>query len=417
MNGKYRSTKFSCFTGYVSQAITVNLAPLLFVIFSDTFRLSLAFIAILPLLTFLIQILIDFAAIWFIEKFNFRFLSFLSQFTSFLGLLLLALLPSVMDPAAAIIIAILVYSSGSALAEVILSPLIDALDREGSGTPMTFLHSFYSWGQVLVILVTTFILKAIGGSHWNVLPLLWAVVPLVNTVLFLRVPMPRVQTHDNEHGITRMLLTPSFIIAFILMICAGATEQVMAQWASLFAEVGLGVSKVIGDVAGPCLFAFMMGIGRTLHGFFGEKLDMKKLLMTLSAFTVLCYGVTIFAPVPFIALVGCGLSGIGVSIMWPGMLNMCSDDYPGAGASMFALLALGGDIGCSVGPYLSGIVSDAVTGAEFTPDVSASLGLLPEQLGLRAGFLAAVIFPLFMFIGTFLLNREVSHAKIKRLRK
>ena len=411
MNRKYKNTKISCFTGYVTQAITVNLAPLLFVIFSETFRLSLSFIALLPLLTFLIQIIIDFAAIWFIEKFNFRCLCFLSQFTSFSGLLMLGILPGIMNPAAAIIIAILVYSSGSALAEVVLSPLIDALDREGSGTPMTFLHSFYSWGQVIVILITTLVLKLIGGGHWNMLPVMWSIVPLINCILFMKVQMPAVQTHDNEHGILKMLLTPTFIIAFLLMICAGAAEQVMAQWASMFAEVGLGVSKVIGDIAGPCLFAFMMGIGRTCHGLFGEKLDMKKLLMVLSLFTVLCYGITVFSPNPFLSLIGCAMCGIGVCIMWPGMLKMCSDDYPGAGASMFALLALGGDIGCSVGPYLSGIVSDAVAAADFTPDISASLGLLPEQFGLRAGFLAATVFPIVMFIGTFLLSREVSHIK------
>ena len=407
MQSKYIVTKLSCFTGYVSQAITVNLAPLLFVIFSESFKLSLSFIALIPLLTFLIQIVIDAAAVWFIEKVNFRLLCFLSQFMSFSGLILLSFLPGVWDPAAGIIVSILVYSSGSALAEVILSPLIDAIGREEDGsTAMTFLHSFYSWGQAIVIVVTTLVLKITGSTHWEILPLMWALIPLFNSIAFCKVRMPVVDSHDSEHGISKMLFRPSFIIAIFLMICAGATEQVMAQWTSLFAEVGLGVSKVTGDIIGPCMFAVMMGIGRTLHGLFGKKLDIKKLLMILSAFTVACYLMTIFARIPFMSLVGCGLSGLGVSIMWPGLLTMCSDDHRGGGALMFAFLALGGDIGCSVGPYLSGSVSDMIINSKSLSLLGEELGLLPEQFGLRAGFFASLIFPVMMFFGVWLLKKE-----------
>lgn len=411
MLNKYRATRLTCYSGYVTQAITVNLAPLLFVIFQQKFTLSLAYIALIPLITFLIQIIIDGAAIFFVEKLTYRTLAVSSQVTSFLGLVLLSVLPTLMDPSWGIIIAILIYSSGSALAEVVMSPLAESLPREeGEKSSMTILHSFYSWGQAGVILVSTLLIRLLGNDLWFLLPLIGAVIPFVNTLMFLRVPMPETATHDSEHMVWKMLLKPSFVAAFVLMICAGAAEQVMAQWASLFAETGLGVSKVVGDIVGPCFFAVLMGVGRTGHGLFGERYSMKKLLFILSGFTALCYLITVFAPVPFVSLLGCGLCGLGVSIMWPGMLALCAKSYPGAGASMFAVLALGGDIGCSVGPYLSGLVSDAVSGSSNIASLCERFSLASDQLGLRAGFLAAIIFPLIMLVGVIFLkeNKEVT---------
>ncbi len=408
----YKGTRLSCYTGYVSQAITVNLAPLLFVIFQEKFHLSLAFIAIIPLITFLIQILIDSVSILFVEKASYRFLALSSQLTSFAGLIMLSFLPDIIDPRLGIIISILVYSSGSALAELVLSPLVDSLPaEEGSGSSMTFLHSFYSWGQAAVILLTTLILKIVGADLWELLPLMWAAIPFINTVAFMKVPMPEMSVRDPDSLPGKSLVNPAFFLAFLIMICAGATEQVMAQWASLFAESGLGVSKVVGDIVGPCSFAVLMALGRMLHGLYGGKLDMKKLLMFLSGFTIICYLITVFSSAPIVSLIGCGLSGIGVSIMWPGMLALCSGKYPGAGASMFAVLALGGDIGCSVGPYLSGSVSDMVSANSFFSDMARTLGLLPEQLGLRAGFLVSVIFPLVMLLGISLIRNEDIHSK------
>jgi MFS family permease len=215
---------------------------------------------------------------------------------------------------------------------------------------------------------------------------------------------------DHKHDGVKLFRYKYFALAFLLMICSGASEQAMAQWASMFCETGLGVTKVVGDILGPCLFAVMMGIGRTAHGLFGGKLNMEKLLFVLSAFTIGCYLVTVFVPVPFVSLLGCGLCGIGVSVMWPGMLALCASKYPTAGASMFAILALGGDIGCSVGPWLTGTVSDAVVNlVNHSSDIFKNLldrGFTPDQLGLRAGFLSAVIFPLMMLIGVVLLSKS-----------
>lgn len=408
----YKKARLACYTGYVTQAIVVNLAPLLFVIFQKDFNFSLSFIAAITLITFLIQMGIDIAAIYFVEKTSYRTLAVSSQLTACIGLVLLAFLPRIMIPEIGILIAVFVYSTGSGLCEVVLSPLIEALPAGGgeNRSSMTLMHSFYAWGQAGVILITTVVLRLIGDGLWWWLPLIWALIPLFNTFAFMRVPLADMTVHEEGSGILGMLRRPEFLVVILLMICSGAAEQAMAQWASMFCETGLGVTKVVGDILGPCLFAVMMGIGRTAHGLFGGKLNMEKLLFVLSAFTIGCYLVTVFVPVPFVSLLGCGLCGIGVSVMWPGMLALCASRYPTAGASMFALLALGGDIGCSVGPWLTGTVSDAVVNlVNHSSDIFKNLldrGFTPDQLGLRAGFLSAVIFPLMMLIGVVLLSKS-----------
>lgn len=417
MQNNFKRTRIACYTGYITQAIVVNLAPLLFVIFQDTFNVSLGFIALITLITFLVQIVIDLAAVKFVEKVTYRFLAVSSQLTSAIGLILLAILPGIMSPELGILIAVLVYSPGSGLAEVVLSPLVEGLpsDDNSGGSAMTLMHSFYSWGQAGVILLTTVLLKFLGRSLWWVIPLIWALIPIYNTLCFLKVPMVEMNAHDENHGVGGMLKEPIFVIAFVLMICAGASEQAMAQWASMFAERGLGVTKVVGDILGPCLFAVMMGLGRTAHGLFGARINMEKLLLSLAAFTTVCYAVCVFAPFPFVSLLACGFSGVGVSVMWPGMLVLCAEKFPGGGASMFAMLALGGDIGCSLGPYIAGAASDTVIElsgeVQMVADAAVRFGLDAEQLGLRVGFLAAAIFPIMMICGVALLRKKGSREK------
>ncbi|MBR6676191.1 MAG: MFS transporter [Clostridia bacterium] len=322
----YKHTRIACYTGYVTQAIVVNLAPLLFVIFQRDFEFSITFIAALTLITFMIQMGIDAVAICFVEKMSYRALAVSSQLTAFIGLVLMSVLPYVMVPEIGILIAVLVYSTGSGLCEVVLSPLIEAIPSEGSksSSAMTLMHSFYAWGQAAVILLTTLVLRAVGDGLWWILPILWSLIPLFNTVVFCKVPLADMTVHEEGHGIGRMLFRPEFLIAFVLMICSGAAEQAIAQWASMFCEKGLGVTKVVGDKLGPCMFAVMMGIGRTLHGLFGGRMKMERLLFVLSAFSFGCYMMTVFLPVPLLSLVACGLCGVGVSIMWPGMLALCS---------------------------------------------------------------------------------------------
>lgn len=407
----YKHTRIACYTGYVTQAIVVNLAPLLFVIFQKDFDFSLSFIAAITLITFLIQMGIDVAAIYFVEKTSYRILAVSSQLTACIGLVMMAFMPRIMIPEVGFLISVFVYSTGSGLCEVVLSPLIEAIPSETgeNGSSMTLMHSFYAWGQAAVILISTVLLKLMGEVNWWIVPLVWALIPLVNTIAFAAVPLADMTVHEEKHGVFHMFCRSEFLVIMLLMICSGASEQAMAQWASMFAEKGLGVTKVMGDILGPCFFAVMMGIGRSLHGLYGGRLDMQKLLLVLSSFTLACYGITVFVPVPLISLVACGLCGIGVSVMWPGMLTLSSKKYPKAGASMFAILALGGDIGCSVGPWLSGSVSDGVIsiadGSGLISDLAAASGLETEQIGLRIGFLGAAVFPLLMIIGALILSK------------
>lgn len=412
MPQNFKRTRIACYTGYVTQAIVVNLAPLLFVIFQNTYHFSLSYIAAITLVTFLVQIGIDLLSVKFIEKASFRALSVWSQATCAAGLILLSFLPRIFMPEVAVMISVIVYSAGSGLAEVVLSPLMEALpkDENAGGSPMSLMHSFYSWGQAFVILVTTALLRVIGSSLWFFLPLLWALIPIFNSIFFARVPMVDMTVHDGEHGALSMLRDPIFIVAFLLMVFAGAAEQVMAQWASLFAERGLGITKIVGDLLGPCMFAVMMGIGRTAYGIWGHKLKIARALTACAVLTVICYLAAVFAPVPVVSLLACGVTGLGVSLMWPGMLALCANKYPGAGASMFAMMAVGGDIGCSLGPWLTGIVSDFAEGIPAIQQMGERLSLDAEQMGLRAGILAGVIFPIFMVVGMGLLSKK-KHTK------
>lgn len=397
MQPNYKTTLRVCSLAYITQAIVVNLVPLFFVIFRSDYGISYAFLAGVVLYTFVVQILVDLASVRLVSRVGYRTLSVLSQITSAAGLIMLTLLPIVMRSfQAALVISVTFYSIGGGLAEVVISPICDALPTDDSKAgSMSFLHSFYSWGQVLVILVTTAALSLIGDARWQLIPLVWSVVPIVNIVGFLKAPIPEV-TAQKAGGILEMLKSPVFISAMVLMICSGASEQVMAQWSSMFAERGLGISKVAGDLFGPCLFAAFMGLGRTAYGVIGDRLNITKALLLGSLLTVASYIMAVFSPWAPLSLAGCALSGLGVSILWPGMLSYSARRYPAGGGAMFALLALGGDIGCSVGPWLSGLVSDRVLVADGASFISKCVALDAEQLGLRCGILAGIVFPVIM---------------------
>lgn len=401
---KYKKTLLSCYLGYVTQSIVINLAPLFFVIFNDTFDFSYAFLANLVLVTFLIQILVDSLSVKYVSRFGYRKIAVLSQFFSALGLTLLCILPLIMgDMRIAVMISVILYSIGGGLIEVVVSPIVDALPSEAKESSMSLLHSFYSWGQVVVIIVSTLLLKLFGEAYWFIIPLIWSVIPYINIVNFSRVPIIEPTTEEIKFSPKELISSKVFLLAVFMMICSGAAEQVMAQWASMFCETGLGVSKMIGDLFGPCMFAACMGVGRTFYGIFGNKIDLRRSLMLCSLFTIACYISAVFFASPVLNLAGCALCGIGVSLMWPGMLALTASKYK-SGAALFALLAIGGDIGCSLGPYLTGIVSDFVSTSEKGIAYASSVGITSEQLGLKAGILSGIIFPILLFIGTLLIN-------------
>ncbi len=406
MVNKYKKTLGACCLGYVTQSIVVNLAPLFFVIFKKSYGFSYSFIAAIVLATFVIQIAVDALSVKFMGVLGYRRCAVLSQAVSALGILFLGLLPAVMSNRhAAVLISVFFYSVGGALIEVVISPITDSLPTKSSEASMSFLHSFYSWGQVFVILVTTLLLLLTGEGSWNLIPFAWVAVPLVSLIMFTRVPIIEPEPQSAAKATGRLFGRKIFLLTIFLMICAGAAEQVMAQWASLFCERGLGVDKVVGDLLGPCLFAAFMGLGRTYYGARGDKIDLRRALTACSSLAVVCYLVTVFSGTPALSLAGCALCGLGVSLLWPGMISMSSKTFPRGGPAMFSYLALGGDVGCALGPYLTGIVSDKVLASDAGASLAAKIGAGADEISLKAGILAGIIFPVAMLIGTVVLGR------------
>lgn len=389
----FQSTKYACYTGYVVQAIINNLAPLLFVIFSEKFNISLQRLALLITVNFVTQTIVDIASVKFVDRIGYRILSVASQFTAFLGLLFMSVLPNVISDAyIGITISIIFCAVGSGLTEVIISPIVESIPGEKKTSEMSLLHSFYCWGQVIVVLFTTLLIKAIGNDYWYFAPALWSVLPLVNSVNFLSVPLTKTLSKEEKTPVGKLLLSKQFIVSLIIMICAGASEIAMSQWSSYFAETGLKVSKVTGDLLGPCLFAVFMGLGRTIFGFNGERVNIKVMLSLSAGLCIICYIGTSFAKLPIVSLLFCALTGLSVSIMWPGTFSLAARIFPKGGGSMFGLLALAGDIGCALGPWFVSFMtvasSDGTNGGEA----------LKTSLGFGA------IFPIIMILSILLLK-------------
>ena len=376
MKFTYKATFRAACTGYIVQAIVNNLAPLLFIAFQDGFGLNRLQITSIITVNFLLQLLVDLAAAGFIDRIGYRAAAVLAMVTSGTGLVGMGILPFVTpQPYTGLMISVFLCALGGGLLEVIISPIVEALPGDCKSGSMALLHASYCWGCVLVILLSTGYFVLFGVENWRWLPLFWAAVPADNLVFFALVPMRTLLAEDEIRTPLRALLKNGlFWVIFALMVCAGASEQGMSQWASLFAETGLNVSKTVGDLLGPCLFAILMGAGRT---FFGKDRGIP-LPVAIGGSAVLCivsYLAAVFSPWPFVSLLACGVCGLSVAIFWPGTFSLAAETFPRGGTAMFAILALGGDLGCSFGPSVVGWVSDAAGGA------------------LKPGLLAAVVFP------------------------
>lgn len=395
----FRFTKLACYLGYITQAINLNLMPLFFVIFRTDYGVTLEEIGRLVLLVFLVQIFADIICSPIVERIGYRASAILAHVISALGLVLLSVLPRTMEnPYAGILIATFIFSLGSAIIEVLISPMIEAIPSDSKKGSMALLHSFYCWGQMATVLITTLTLWGMGTERWHILPLLWAAVPFLNSFLFSAVPMPPETAPEERTPIGKILSSKTFILCLILMMGAGSSELAMSQWSSLFAEQGLGVSKVVGDLLGPCLFAVLMGLGRTWYGLFGEKVSLSTALLTCSSLCVLCYLGAVFFSVPLLSLASCALCGIAVSLMWPATISLTAAKFPKGGTLMFAILAMAGDLGGSLGPYLAGLGSDYATTSPRFLEMAMENGMTPEEIGLKFGLLLVTLFPLLMTV-------------------
>ncbi|MCL2480013.1 MAG: MFS transporter [Treponema sp.] len=368
MNLTYRHTRYACYAGYITQAIVNNLAPLLFIIFTESYSVSYRGLGFLVMLNFMVQLAVDAACIKLAARIGYKPLLVTAQAVSAFGLVLLGLLPLIITPVySALVISVVVYAIGGGLLEVLVSPVVDSLPTEAGQKPaaMSLLHSFYCWGQMAVILITTFLLSALGLGRWFLLPLLWAIVPLANMFFFMKVPVIRALPESESSGIKGMAAQPVFFVCLLLMLCAGAAEQSVAQWASLFAEKALNMPKLTGDIFGPAMFALFMGIGRMIYGIWGGRIKLFPYMLCCSVLCVLCYLGISLAPFPAVQLAACALTGFSVSIMWPAVFSVSSARFPLGGPALFALLALMGDLGCGSGPWIAGLVSGSVESAVF----------------------------------------------------
>ncbi len=385
----YKKTLIACYLGFITQAISSNFAPLLFLTFKDTYGISLEMIALIPMVFYLTQLLVDLVAVKFADMIGYRPCVVISQLVSAAGLILMAFLPELLPNAfVGIIISVVLYAIGSGLVEVLLSPIVEACPFENKAGVMSLLHSFFCWGSVGVILGSTIFFAVFGIENWKFLAIIWALVPLVNTVNFLSCPIERLVEDGDGMRVGQLLRTPLFLLMILLMICAGASEATMTQWASAFTESALGVSKTIGDLAGPCMFAVFMGLTRVFYGKKSEKLDLTKVMLGCGALAVVCYLLASLSPIPMIGLVGCALCGLAVGIMWPGTISISAQKCPKGGTAMFAFLALAGDLGAATGPSMVGKIADAVGG------------------NLKTGLLFATLFPVVMIVGLILLLKK-----------
>ncbi|MBE5798865.1 MAG: MFS transporter [Clostridiales bacterium] len=377
----YKTTITACFLGYIAQAIVNNFIPLLFITLQDTYQIPLSQITLLVTINFAIQLIVDMLSSLFMDRIGYRMSGVIAHICAAAGLILLTILPGMMDPFAGIVIAIMVYAIGGGIIEVLVSPVMESCPTDNKEKAMSLLHSFYCWGHVGVVLISTLFFKLAGIENWRVLAWIWAMIPLVNAWIFAKTPIaPLISDGEKGMSLPQLFTSKTFWILMLMMLCSGASEQAVGQWSSAFAERGLGLTKAFGDLVGPMTFAIMMGLSRVFYGKYGEQIDLERFMTLSSALCIGAYLLISLAPSPALSVVGCALCGLTVGIMWPGTFSRAAVALRNGGTAMFAMLALAGDLGCSSGPTLVGFVS----------------GLAGENM--KMGILAALVFPLVMFV-------------------
>ncbi len=389
MKFTFKTTKFACYLGYITQAVVNNFSPLLFVMFSEQFSLSITKIASLITINFVSQMFVDLFGARYVEKIGYRRVLIGGQVFAAAGLIFLGVLPFIMNPYIGLIIATIVCAVGSGLTEVMVSPVIEALPGDAKSESMSFLHSFYCWGSMYTVLVATLFFRIFSLDNWRYLSFYWAILPIITAFLFAKVPINVFGGEEEERtSFLSMAKSGMFWIFVILMLCSGAAELAMSQWASMFVETSLGISKQIGDILGPCMFAVFMGIARVGYGKFGEKMNLQKSLCITSLICICGYLTASVIPAPLVNLAGCAICGFSVGIMWPGSLSLAANAFPQGGTALFGLLALAGDIGCTAGPELVANISAFST--------------------LKTGLFFAMVFPITMIILSLILKKKMA---------
>lgn len=387
MKLNYNHTLYACFLGYITQAVVNNFAPLLFIIFHEQLGVDLTKITLLVTINFLVQLFVDAISPMFADRTGYKKCIIAAHIFSAAGLCLMGILPHFLPPFPALLISVVIYAIGGGIIEVLISPIAEACPTEKKSAVMSLLHSFYCWGTMGVVIISTLFLYFFGKASWNILSVLWAIVPIFNAVFFYFVPVNQLTDENSSMGTKKLFASRSFILFVLLMVSAGASEQAMSQWASFFVESALNIPKALGDVFGICMFSLFMGIARVLHAAFGERVPLKSALIASGMLSIVSYVIVSTSPFAVLSLVGCALCGLSAGILWPGVFSMAAEHFPTGGTAMFAYLALAGDLGCSAGPTLTGFVSSAFSD------------------NLNLGLLSAAVFPIILILSALSLKK------------
>ena len=391
MKNNYKMTMYACFIGYVVQAVVNSFVPLLFVTFQTEYHIPLTQITLLITVNFVIQLVVDLLSAGFVDKIGYRASAIIAHACAGTGIFLLTILPELFsNPFYGILLAVMVYAIGGGLIEVLISPVLEACPTDNKESAMSLLHSFYCWGCTGVVLLSTLFFALFGTSHWKILALIWVLLPAANLILFTKVPIYSLH-EEGESGMSfsELFRVKVFWLLMAMMLCAGASEQAVSQWASTFAEKGLHIQKTVGDLVGPMMFSVLMGLSRLIYGKYGEKLNLDRFMKGSCVLCVASYLCISLVPVPIVGLIGCAICGFSVGIMWPGTFSKASAAIKRGGTVLFAMLALAGDLGCSGGPTLVGFVSSAFSS------------------NLRLGILTAIVFPVLLLAGLCTFSRLV----------
>ncbi len=390
----YSPTILACYAGYITQATVNNLAPILFIVFQQSYGLSYERLSVLIMLNFATQLITDAVSVRVCRYISPRAMIVFAHIMCAAGLVLLGISPLILsDPFTGLCTAVIIYAVGGGLTEVLISPILEAIpDTVGSekAAAMSLLHSFYCWGQVAVVAISTGFLSMFGQGLWYILPFIWAVLPAVNALVFSKVPIALQKSGKEELGILSLFRTKGFVFIMILMLCAGASELTMSQWSSLFAQQGLMVNKTMGDLLGPCLFAVLMGTGRVLYSVFADRISVYFILIASGTLCSVCYIVSALSDNAVLSLASCAVCGLSVAVMWPGTFSLAAAKIKNGGTGMFSIMALLGDLGCGAGPFIAGMICDRVTDSGFS-----------DSAGMKTGFVFSVIFPVLLILSAF----------------
>ena len=390
----YNHTIYASYLGYISQAIVNNFAPLLFLTFQTQLGLSLKSITTITTVNFLVQLTVDLIAARYVDQWGYRRSLVAAHICCALGLAGLAVLPGIFgDPYVGIMVGVVLYAIGGGLIEVLVSPVVEACPTEKKEAAMSLLHSFYCWGHVAVVLLSTAFFRLAGIENWKTMACLWALIPAFNAVYYAKVPLYPITSEGHQIRFGGLIRNRVFWLVVVLMLCAGASEHAIAQWASSFAESALNLSKTAGDLLGVCAFAVLMGTARAFYGKYSEQIPLKKMMIFSAVLCICCYCLASFTASPILGLLGCGICGFSVGIFWPGTFSMAASALPGGGTAMYALMALAGDLGCSSGPTVVGLAADSFGG------------------NLKKGIAAAMVFPVVMLMGIFLMKYKKAKSK------